>query len=70
MPNVPVPAQVPLLGEDDDFICFSYDGSEGSDLYGTRDEQDPFYTLLLEGGSQDSRVRPAADVACNAIQLG
>lgn len=70
VPNVPFPAQVPLLGEDDDFICFSYDGSEGSDFYGTRDEQDPFYTLLLEGGSQDSRVRHAADVACNAIQLG
>lgn len=63
-----LPAQVPRLGEHGDFICFSYDGSEGSDFYGTRDEQDPFYTLLLEGVSQDSRVRPAA-CKCHSTRL-
>ncbi len=50
--------QVPLV-DDSGFgegICFSYDGSEGSDLYGAMDLQDPFYTLLLGGGIQDSRV--------------
>ncbi|KAI7835289.1 hypothetical protein COHA_010809 [Chlorella ohadii] len=50
--------EVPLDDGNDfvDSICFSYDGSQGSDFYDVRDLQDPLYTLLLCGGMQDSRV--------------
>jgi len=61
--------QVPLDDGNDfvDSICFSYDGSQGSDFYDVRDLQDPFYTLLRGGGIQDSRVGRAGQGGAGAL---
>ncbi|KAL4440531.1 hypothetical protein ABPG75_003532 [Micractinium tetrahymenae] len=60
-PVVPtkVPASAADALEEGDVMCFSYDGSENSDINGLAPWQDPLFTLLHASGDQDSPMHMA-----------